>query len=238
MPSLATYMQGRQNQEEYIEFMNVFVAQVVKVSLFKEKLEHAKTDEDLCTVSDEAFARLLIENSYERWMDIYDKHGDHSCFQRKGNQTRVWMSDVQTKYSRGGIKYNHGNDGGTKSSTSKGWTVEGINRFNRLYRKVEKDRRQHPGFLKVLQEHQKTVRTAARQRNVDPVAYVPALHSLFDDMEDVVTSQSEQGSSSALQQVASDSEGSHHSQDLLQQHYCELLGESGDKVNESVDSNQ
>ena len=64
---------------------------------------------------------------------------------------------------------------------------------------------QHPGFLKALQEHHKSVETVAKQHNVDSMAYIPALHSLFDNMEDVETSQAEKGNGLALQHIASDS---------------------------------
>jgi hypothetical protein len=39
--------------------------------VFDRQVSVATNDKTLCTVSDEAFALLLLENSFDRWQDIY-----------------------------------------------------------------------------------------------------------------------------------------------------------------------
>ena len=59
----------------------------------------------LCTVSDEAFALLLMENSYPQWCNIYFKHGG-AMVQHRGKKGREVDSNVLPMYTHGGIKYN------------------------------------------------------------------------------------------------------------------------------------
>ena len=42
-----------------------------KKTNFKRKLRTATKDEDLLTISSEAFGLLLLENHWDRWLDIY-----------------------------------------------------------------------------------------------------------------------------------------------------------------------
>jgi hypothetical protein len=44
---------------------------VIKKSVFDRQVCVATNDKTLCTVSDEVFALLLLENSFDRWIDIY-----------------------------------------------------------------------------------------------------------------------------------------------------------------------
>jgi hypothetical protein len=85
---------------------------------------------DLCTESDEAMGLLMLENSWDKWMEDFKKEmngeittGDKR--KQKGKQRQ------RTKYTiQGKMK-------GTKGS---GWTDEGKVRFNQFFDKVEVDR--------------------------------------------------------------------------------------------------
>ena len=55
----------------YNIFYDSFLPCVVKKTVFDHQVSVARNDSTLCTVSDEAFALLLLKNSWERWVDIY-----------------------------------------------------------------------------------------------------------------------------------------------------------------------
>jgi hypothetical protein len=63
--------QGRRNAKMYKVFFDNFLPCVIKKSVFDHQVDVATNDRTLCTVSDEAFALLLLENSFDRWQDIY-----------------------------------------------------------------------------------------------------------------------------------------------------------------------
>ena len=74
----------------YSEFFTYFVKPVVGSTDWETRLLSLKlVPEDLCTPSDEAFALLLLENNFVRWLDIFEKNGhkvprpDHQTTDRK-----------------------------------------------------------------------------------------------------------------------------------------------------------
>jgi hypothetical protein len=111
--------------------------------LFRERLrakDEVVSPEAICTISDEAFALLLIENSYDHWTDINKKTGGIPK-QQRGVRTMTCASDVPPKYTQGGIKYSDGNQ-----KQIKGWTNQGIERYNELVKMVT-IARTHKKFL-------------------------------------------------------------------------------------------
>jgi hypothetical protein len=102
----------------------------------------ASTDNFLSTVSDEAFALLLLENSYDRWFDLYTSNPE-GVMQQRGIKQRHFQSDVPTLYTRGGIKYNKYQ---SKEGEKKGWSDGGIIRFNELFEMVKRDRTANSNF--------------------------------------------------------------------------------------------
>jgi hypothetical protein len=76
--------------------------------MFRQRLKDTTTIE-LCTASDEAFTLLLLENSYARWENIYDTNGGIPT-QRRGDTKRTFDSDIEAKYTRGGIKLSKDKD--------------------------------------------------------------------------------------------------------------------------------
>ena len=106
-PGGDSFCQGRKNKKTYKTFFSRFVPAVVGPELFRQRLQDATGDtsaDTLCTVSDEAFALLLVENSYDRWTDIYKKTGGIPK-QRRGDRSRQCDSDIAPQYTHGGIKY-------------------------------------------------------------------------------------------------------------------------------------
>ncbi len=104
---LKEFSEGRKNQEAYTAFFDHFVPCATKKTTWDRRLAKTKTDltssspERLCSVSDEAFALLLLENSFERWLDIFSNH-KNPVMQQRGVRQREFQSDVPTVYTRGG----------------------------------------------------------------------------------------------------------------------------------------
>ena len=82
--------------------------------------------------SDEAFALLLIENSYERWIDMWENNNKKT-------------SDVPAKYTNAGVS---NKDGRTRKYC--GWSRPGVTRFNELNLAVGRSRQAFPTFDKDL----------------------------------------------------------------------------------------
>ena len=99
-------------------------------------------DEDLLSISSEAFGLLLLENHWDRWLDIYQKCGGKIGYSN-GKKTKEVVSRIQPRYTRGGLK----NGKNETIGIGKGWSIEGIYRFNVLFHFVMKDRDQNPNFI-------------------------------------------------------------------------------------------
>ncbi len=140
-------VEGRKNEEAYSAFFEHFLPCATKKTLWDRRIAKAvsnpnsKKYESLCTISDEAFALLLLENSSNRWPDSF-LNNKGPVMQRRGVKQRGFQSDVPTLYTRGGIKY----DKTDMTQSVKGWSEEGIARFNALFDQVIADRAENPDF--------------------------------------------------------------------------------------------
>lgn len=167
------FAEGRINKDVYEVFYTRFVPAVVGPDLFRQRIQDNKA-KDPCTASDEAFALLLLENNYDRWLDIFDKN-EGLPSQRRGDRTKQCDSDIEPKYTRGGIKFSIERE----SPKAKGWSNEGIERFNVLFKRVKKDRRDHTKFVKrLIKKHAKDPKIQAKK--IKPVT-IQAAHSLWDE---------------------------------------------------------
>jgi hypothetical protein len=97
------FLKGCIHGEAYTVFFELFVPCALKKTEWERRIAMAgthteSTDNFLSTVSDEAFALLLLENSYDHWLDLYKRH-DGCVMQQRGVKQRP------TLYTRGGIKY-------------------------------------------------------------------------------------------------------------------------------------
>jgi hypothetical protein len=89
--------------------------------------------------------------------------------QRQGIKKRGFQSDVPTLYTRGGIKY----DKTDMTQSVKGWSEEGIARFNALFDQVLADRAESPNFEMKWLEARKSAQdeegtTTAKKRKCQP----------------------------------------------------------------------
>jgi hypothetical protein len=136
-----TWQEGRRNAKMHDIFIDNLLPCVIKKLVFDCQVSVAADDRTLCTVSDEAFALLLLENSFDRWQDIYQlRKGEVAP--KRGQKRREFESDVPTRYAKGGIVY----DKTVKKNDPQGWSAEGIKRYNELYAMVKKDRKTNKTF--------------------------------------------------------------------------------------------
>ena len=97
-------LEGRKNFDSYCFFFDRFVPILEKKKLFLGRVEEAQTDEDLVSISSEAFGLLLLENYWDRWLDIYKKCGGGIGI-RGAKIPKEIILTVQPKYTRGGLKW-------------------------------------------------------------------------------------------------------------------------------------
>ena len=180
------FLKGHSHVEAYTVFFEHFVPCALKKTEWERRIAMAgthttaSTDNFLSTVSDEAFALLLLENSYDRWFDLYTSNPE-GVMQQRGIKQRRFQSDVPTLYTRGGIKYHKYQ---IKEGEKKGWSNGGIIRFNELFEMVKRDRTVNSNFeaawLKARNETQAEEGESVSKRKRTQVA---ATSELFEEEE-------------------------------------------------------
>ena len=196
----------------YKVFFENFLPCVIKKSVFDRQVSVATNDKTLCTVSDEAFALLLLENSFDRWQDIYRlRKGEVTP--KRGQKRREFESDVPTKYTKGGIVY----DKTVKNNDPKGWSAEGIKRYNELYATVKMDRKANKTFTINWLEQKKANLLDAVQTRKRKRPQQQARIELLDSEDD--NSGNETASANIDGENGSDSQSSNNENDQMQRRY-------------------
>lgn len=168
-------------------FFDYFVKSIAKKSLWASRVSQAKIETDICSVSDEAFALLVYENNIDRWTDIYSKDPNALLPRLGAGKRRSYCESlVPTKYTRGGIQYSGDQDKPCRGYNGKGWSNEGITRFNVLYGKVLHDRKDNSGFFDryVAYYKQKIDKEKPPARKKIGETVVLARHNLFGESDD------------------------------------------------------
>lgn len=176
--SLEQILQMRSGSDKYIyfDFIEYFVSAVIG----KKRYKANKCDKLLSTyasISDEALALLAFENNFDTWYDMAKKKIT------KG-------SDVPRKYTNGGSSKCKV----ASSKRDKGWSTEGLLRFNALFDLVEKDRmlphakQFEEEFRKYCEDIEAGSNTKKKTELIQEVVMVR--HEMWSDDEDeVVTAQ-------------------------------------------------
>jgi hypothetical protein len=154
---------------------------------------------------------LLLENSFDRWIDIY-RLRKGQVTPKRGQKRREFESDVPTKYTKGGIVYNQTD----KNNDPKGWSALGIKRYNELFEIVRKDRKTHKTFTvnwlaKRRAKLLEAVQTRKRKRPQEQ-ARIELLDSENDDSGNELASANINGANK------SGTELSDNENDLIQHH--------------------
>lgn len=95
---------------------------------------------DLVSITDEAFVLLVLENNWERWIDLNNQSNNNYIAAKRGSEKPL-ASEVLPKYT-----YLQGSRPGKSKNDVpvwKGWKEEGIKRFNELCSLVKNDRDNH-----------------------------------------------------------------------------------------------
>lgn len=178
------------NEDVYSLFLARFVQHTVGVQRFKNRIIEFGHDgltthqaEKLCTPSDEAFTLIVMENNYNRWLDIVKRNNWKipDPVKKKVDMKKQFLSNERPKFTSGGNIYTDGDNVKTK-----GWSQAGIEKFNRIYEKVKEDRRRNPDFLKnfILEEKEKLQKPNVRRARTVHIPEFQAKHDDFSDWED------------------------------------------------------
>ena len=182
--SLEEFLEGRKNFNAYAVFYRKFIPAIGRKTFWREQVLAATDDKGVATRSNDAFALLVLENHWERWLDIF-------CISKgmvtstRGQKRCVSESKILPKYTRGGISFV--DDSVKAKEGTKGWSNKGILRFNELYKMVSKDRKKHPDFIKKWLELEKQNMSENKKRKKKNKESVPvAKHELFSDTDESV----------------------------------------------------
>ena len=148
----------------------------------------------MSSVSDEAFAMLILENSYDRWSDIFVQARGNVNPVRSG-RVKVWESRVRTKFTDGGIHYRKDEDRkqvddndekskGVAGRGHKGWNKEGIARFNQLFDDIAEDRRNNPAFIQELLKRARSKAEGGKGNKLAKQRALPARNELGSNRVD------------------------------------------------------
>ena len=148
------FFQLRSNTKCYKVFFDRFAPIVERKLGWGNKMAKAEADKDMLSISSEAFGLLLVENMWDRWIDIYQLTNGGVAKGRRTASMKGINSKVLPLYTCGGVHVNRDekdddvNAGHGVSCTMKGWNALGIKRFNELYDVVAYDWKAYPGFFK------------------------------------------------------------------------------------------
>ena len=122
-------MQKRENEKCFFLFCENFLSKVVGITSWRDNCTKSTVSE-MATVSDEAFAYLLVENYWSKWSAVdLETYQKESTFEngsvKKKKRTATFGKYTQNAY--GAKRFG-------------GWTREGLIRFNVLYAEVKADR--------------------------------------------------------------------------------------------------
>ncbi len=121
---------------------------------------------DFVTPSDEAFVILVLENNCSVWVDMWDKDN-----MKESNVVPLWTNGGQNKKDR-----NNGSTG-----KHKGWSNEGVNRFNQLMVGVMRNRKNFPNFdTDLLQKWQEERQENGKKKKHKKTDETPEVEPLTD----------------------------------------------------------
>ena len=110
---------------EFIKnFVNYLLSAVVGKCVYKSQ-KHKALVSTYTTISDEAFALIVVENNWERWMDMHE-HNNY----KSSNVMPKFTNAGKTRYS----------SNGSSNQKYKGWSAAGLKRFNEIFLMVKNDR--------------------------------------------------------------------------------------------------
>ena len=151
-----------ENKNSFDTFVNYFIKKTYSKEWNNATIHSTTRLSNVMTVSDEAFVFLVLENNWERWLDINNKSQNKYTPVRRGNGNQI-TTNVLPKYTN--INGHPSNDG---KNVIRGWSEAGIKRFNELCKIVKKDRKKNADvenqIFEMLRSEMETKRSRKRRR--------------------------------------------------------------------------
>ena len=192
---LIDFLNGRENLVAFKLLLSKFMPAMTRKVLWRHVVINAQTEEDLATVSTEAFLLLVLENNWDRWLDKYNNlYGSGGSTQTTTeNLKSTLVSKVPTKYTCSGNmpRLNSPNE----ATLGKGWSNKGKIRYNELYERVKQDRKHFPeAFGKWISEERVRLGSTSKVNKEVASQVVRTKNELFSDSEGEENDQKDQGS--------------------------------------------
>jgi len=161
----------RQDSEMFQDFATAFIAPVVgNINLITLNFFFLYV-----TVIDEAFALLLFENNYDRWLDMANNN----------NWSSLGVLPLYTTGDNGIQPPKHGTGKPAKTNNSspcmyQGWSVHGIRCFNKLLDLAKKERATRLGrdWEEAFLEQIQVKKRSGRENKSAPIEYEKCKHKL------------------------------------------------------------
>jgi len=181
----------RENQTQYTDFADHMIRAVHGKSRYGEAAERVNFD-TLISKSQEAFTLLLYENGYQNWVWAASNDpgttSDGSSDDTGGNTTDGLCP--MYKYT---VRHKE-----TMTSRNGGWSVEGMMKYNELYRRVSNDRTKDGGsFSAAYRMYRDEKRTRAKKRKRGTVGPRQIL-TISDDLNDLLQDGNSTGGEQAI----------------------------------------
>ena len=119
----------------YIIYVTKFLKSTYS-NTWNKKVNDADSLCSIFTVSDEAFVLLVLENNWERWLDINNKSKNNYIPTKRNRGDKPVESDILPLYTN-----INGNSANAGKEVNRGWTEAGIKRFNELCTMVKEDKK-------------------------------------------------------------------------------------------------
>jgi len=123
-PTLDSFLELRKGN--YSVVLRFFVKHIVGAHEWNNHLVSQVFPADkLCTISDEAFALLVIKNNYERWVDIFEKNDYQIPAPQRSSRERKKRaySEIEPKFTAGGNVFQSEKEKKQRVGHKKGLTV-------------------------------------------------------------------------------------------------------------------
>ena len=139
------------------------------------RLERTQKLSQIATCSDEGFLLLILENSYDRWVDEAKWLAANKDKAKEDRAPKKWAA---AKYTNAGKNTANG-----RCRPCQGWASEGYLRFNELYKLVKVDRKGRHAFEEELFDECK-MRASGKVTKVVVDAEIFPAHDLLDEEDD------------------------------------------------------
>ena len=164
-----SYLELRNNKQAYTGFCDDILSNVVGRMAWDNQ-KHSQLVSEIASPTDEAWVLLLLENSWEVWMQM----AKHSNYKIPENEERK-----QPKYTKGT----------TSTGRNEGWSKQAILQFNELCALVIQDRKENTTFdqeyLKNKKEEHEKQDSRKRKRAADMMADDTEVITAVIDMEGI-----------------------------------------------------